>query len=125
MNKQLSTTTQLFIRATKVGDSIKRLHSVYRRLYLANDNVVQNEHALVHLLSSVVDEVAPIKISRFFQEVASYKSYNDVAKMMKKDVDTTPEHLIHLYVLRDHLRRLSRKELNVIGVRQPAYWRNK
>jgi hypothetical protein len=59
MNK----TIQLFIRACKAKDADKRLRSVYRRFYYSTDCKKTQDAALVHILSKICEDHAPIRLT--------------------------------------------------------------
>ena len=115
----MNTNEQLFIRACKSMDSMVRLRSVYRRFYLSTHDIDVQNLEICNILTHIVDEFAPMSLSLYLREMASYKMYADVAGKKFKESDHT------LYVVRDRLRQLSKEKLVELGMRVPARFRKR
>jgi hypothetical protein len=112
---------QLWIRACKTQDSVKRLKSVYRRYY-GDYGLQDNERSIASILTSLVDEVFPMSISKFLQDKYSYNTYDKMYMVMKGGEETS-EALTLIYIMRDRLRYTTKQQLIESGVTSPAKWR--
>lgn len=115
---------QLWIRACKAQDSIKRLQSIYRRFY-GDYGTVENSKAIANILTGMVDTYHPMPIGKYLANRDQYQSYDSVAIMMGSQVLETTEHMLNIYIMRDRLRYIDRKQMNILGINEPAKWRNK
>lgn len=108
--------TQLWIRACKSKDPMKRLESLVRRYYGTNVDTVDGlvEDLICHNLVEVCEYFLPIKPSTIIKEFNSLDSFRypdmtDNGKFLK----------VHL----DHIRQ--HKVKNLEGLRTPLRFKNK
>lgn len=108
----------LFIRACKSQDSMTRLKTLHKRYFLVVDDKSTID-CLVYWLSTIVDLYSPITISQYLKEYAEQESYFKICNESYTNQD------VILQVLRSHLCRIIKEDLEKHGYVKPLRWRNK
>ncbi len=115
---------QLFIRSCKVQNSEERLLKLYKRFY-GDYGVATAKAEVSHILTVIVDEYAPMKLVEYKRELGSLQTYDKMYCERWKEETPQTEQELHTQVMMGKLRYTERSDLEAMGVRTPARFRNK